>query len=100
MAFQSGALTFDVVLAVDAVTGIAVQNTDALVLAAELVYLAVCLEQTGAEHTAEQGEQGEQEGGSGLHVGLCCSISTAGCQCFTSLPPEKWQCWERRVDCA
>ncbi len=75
MASQSGALSFDVVLAVDAVTGIAVENAHTLVLAAKLVYLAVRLEQAGAEQ--EHARQGEKGCGSGFHGGFSCSIPSA-----------------------
>ena len=68
MASQSGALSFDVVLAVDAVTGIAVENAHTLVLAAELVNFAVCLEQARAEQ--QHARHGEYGRGSGLHGAL------------------------------
>ena len=65
MACQPGALSFDVVPAVDTVTGIPVENAHTLILAAELVNFAVRLEQARAERQAEQREYGR---GSGLHV--------------------------------
>ena len=90
MVCQSGALSFDVVPAVDTVTGIPVENAHTLILAAELVNFAVRLEQARAERQAEQGEYGR---GSGLHGGFSCSIHPACCQC-RCLPRSELKSWK------